>query len=857
MRISELAAKIQHAGVSLLNLCDSSTRSSDEAKNLEQALERLKSPRHEVGVVGLQGHGKSTLINALLGESLAYSGPEIAQNCVTRIQWGEPRCEVLTRTDDGELQREVHPITGFRELGRRGGVSVKPGSEIVAFTQSAFLLDGVCLVDTPGADAGLEAETDNATVEDYLRNANVVLVAVLSRKPGLAGVFELLEQAGRSASDVVVALTMSDLLEDEDEVEEAISVSRRQMRVHFGSDVPVFAVSARGALNGASDGADAALEMNRLKMRLRRSALSARLGTISSALSALDGTTARLRTDCAEALRSLETVEAEMNERVSEADALLAKQGRVLRDLRLAVDEMADVALDDAQASAIEQLNIIEWELSQSSATQQLGQRASMRSGDRFRCSSCGYELVIPEGDPSRFVWCDHCGTKNDRNRADKAINTISLPTQTSYSVALRESITLTFSRIAEQLHDFAEDIDHELVRHGVVPKSPVLPDSTSVEAKVIDEISVCSNGSLSSFRTLSAAVSNAIAEWADNYVHTVVKACTLSINECEQQSARHIASLREQLRAAEEQARKSGSKSDCIEKFLGEMNTQLMPVRSLLQLLRALEPVSCSDVIEIAHEMGAEHLDGCAGLVADIKSIQRYCPDASDEVRSFWSHVHAARHLLHDEEFSEACAQAEMAVELATGVQSDWREVPVRLYALATRSASGPDAALTYLQNQCEQDSLLDERVALGLLAGRVESARRVISKCDRAILDSTVRSLAEYVCFACEADCPPGMDTGIGLLHRSSQALCVESDTDRMVDALQFDSSLERHVVARLVRWTRLEEEELLLLEQAYGAFGALEHLLPASAASELESWLNSTPEAGFCSPSVGSSA
>lgn len=805
MRINELAASILDAGASVLNMCGSGTRNSDEARHLEQTLERLKSPRHEVGVVGLQGHGKSSLINALLGESLVYSGAEIAQNCVTRIQWGEPRCEVLTRASDGGLHREVHPISGLKELGRRGGVSVKPGSEVVAFALSDFLMDGICLVDTPGADAGLEAETDNATIENYLRHANVVLVAVLSRKPGLAGVFDLLEQAGRSASDVVVALTMSDLLEDEDEVEEAVSVSRRQMRKHFGSDVPVFAVSARRALNAASDDTDAALEMNRLKMRLRRSALSARLGTISSALVALDDTAARLRVDGGEALRSLEAVEIEINARVSEAETLSKKQARVCRDLGLAIEEMADAALDDAQASTIEQLNIIEWDLSQSSAI------ASEATNDR----------------------------------------------SSSRSVALRQSVALTFSRIAELLHDFAEDVDHELVRHGLVPRLPVLPDSTSLETMVIGKTNDRSTGQLSSLGALSTVVLNAILGWANGYVQAVVEACAKSINEYKQQTANHIAALREQLREAKEQTRESGSKFECIEKSLGQINKQLTSVRSVMQLLTALEPTECSDVIEIAHGMTEEHLDGCADLVEDIKSIRLYCPDASEGAWSFWSHVHAARHLFHYKEFSEACAQAEMAVELATCVQLDWRKVAIRLYALATRGASGPDAALTYLQNQCEQDSLLNERVALGLLAGRVASARRLLNKCDRASLDSTVRSIAEYVCSTCQPDCPPVMDNGIGLLHRSSRALCVESDTDRMVDVLQFDSSIERHIAASLARWASLEEEESLLVEQAYGAFGTLEYTLPASAASELESWLNSTAEAACCSLSASPSA
>jgi hypothetical protein len=65
-------------------------------------------------------------------------------------------------------------------------------------------------------------------------------------------------------------------------------------------------------------------------------------------------------------------------------------------------------------------------------------------------------------------------------------------------------------------------------------------------------------------------------------------------------------------------------------------------------------------------------------------------------------------------------------------------------------------------------------------------------------------------------------------------------------MVDILRLDSSLERHLAARLNQWAGLDEDESLLVEQAYGSFGASEHMLPASVSVELKSWLCSTATA-----------
>lgn len=271
---------------------------------LADALGKLESPRREIGVIGLQGHGKSTLVNALLERDLVYAGAEIATNRLIRIGHGSPRLEVACRADGKDPTVGRFPIADLKEMGRRGGsLEPPPGSDVIAFCDSEFLRDGVWLVDTPGESAGAGASGDDACVSAYLRDSAVLLVAAHARIPGLERVLELVQRAGRKSTGIVVALTAVDVLDD-DELEEAITSTRGQLASVGLEHVPIFPVAALKALSPGPSDAAYTQEIEQLRQHLRGLALRPESGLLVLGASAVARAAEGWRKQWAEAIQA-------------------------------------------------------------------------------------------------------------------------------------------------------------------------------------------------------------------------------------------------------------------------------------------------------------------------------------------------------------------------------------------------------------------------------------------------------------------------------------------------------------------------------------------------------------------------
>ena len=121
---------------------------------VSESLRRLAARMDEPLIVALAGKvkaGKSTLLNALIGEQLA---PTDAGECTQVVTWyrNGPTYRVIIDLDDGtSRQVPFHRDSGALELDL-GGTPVDRISRIVVDWPSARLAH-VTLIDTPGLDS--------------------------------------------------------------------------------------------------------------------------------------------------------------------------------------------------------------------------------------------------------------------------------------------------------------------------------------------------------------------------------------------------------------------------------------------------------------------------------------------------------------------------------------------------------------------------------------------------------------------------------------------------------------------------------------------------------------------------------
>jgi predicted GTPase len=211
---------------------------ADEAEALAF---RLGEGRFFVACLGQFKRGKSTLINALLGEELLPTGVVPVTAVVTVVRWGAS-ASARVRLRDGAW----HPIA-LDDVAEYVAEECNPENEkgvtgVEVFAPSTLLRDGMCLVDTPGIGSVFAGNTE--ATRDFVPHIDAVLV-VLGADPPISGAeLDLVEDATKLVSRLVVVMTKADRLTEE-ERSQGRDFAARVLAKRLGRAVgPIFEVSA-------------------------------------------------------------------------------------------------------------------------------------------------------------------------------------------------------------------------------------------------------------------------------------------------------------------------------------------------------------------------------------------------------------------------------------------------------------------------------------------------------------------------------------------------------------------------------------------------------------------------------------
>jgi predicted GTPase len=297
-----------------------------EQRQLQQLTERLATGRFHLAVLGQFKRGKSTLLNALLGEPVLPASVVPVTAIPTFLRAGDaPGVRVL-------FQDEAVPPTRYDGTGTLteflAGYVTESGnpknqrgvSQVEVEHPAPILRRGVVLIDTPGIGSTFQHNTE-ATL-NFLPQCDAALFLVSADPPLTAVEAEFLKEVRAKVPRLFFVLNKMDQLDDA-ERETALAFLRRVLSEQAGlaADEPIFCVSARQALaarRAGDAGAWTRSGLAELERQLVEFLAGEKTATLRDAVSRkaadrLDEALMKLRL----ALRSLELPVSQLQERLT------------------------------------------------------------------------------------------------------------------------------------------------------------------------------------------------------------------------------------------------------------------------------------------------------------------------------------------------------------------------------------------------------------------------------------------------------------------------------------------------------------------------------------------------------------
>jgi GTP-binding protein EngB required for normal cell division len=173
--------------------------------------ERVSEGRFYVACVGQFKRGKSTLLNALVGEPMLPTGITPVTAVPTVIRFGD-RHGARVRSTKGE--RKWISVTDLEQyVSEEHNPENARGIEgVEVFVPSPLLATGMCLVDTPGLGSVFSGNT--ATTQAFIPHIDAAVVVIGADPPISGEELALVEAVARHVHDFHIVLNKSDRVTD-------------------------------------------------------------------------------------------------------------------------------------------------------------------------------------------------------------------------------------------------------------------------------------------------------------------------------------------------------------------------------------------------------------------------------------------------------------------------------------------------------------------------------------------------------------------------------------------------------------------------------------------------------------------
>ena len=226
----------------------------------EELRDKIGTDLFNLVVVGQFKRGKTSVINALLGAEILPVAVVPLTSIATIMTYGEA-LRLKVYFNDGRVT-EIRPETLPEYVTEKGNPkNIKDVGEVIITYPSAYLKNGVRLIDTPGVGSIYQHNTDVAY--RYLPKSDAALFLLSVDQPMGKAELDFLHDVKEYSDKIFFLLNKADYLNEKD-LAESLDFTTNGLKEIMGSDVRIFPVSARLALEGKTANSPEALEKSRL-----------------------------------------------------------------------------------------------------------------------------------------------------------------------------------------------------------------------------------------------------------------------------------------------------------------------------------------------------------------------------------------------------------------------------------------------------------------------------------------------------------------------------------------------------------------------------------------------------------------
>jgi small GTP-binding protein len=219
--------------------------------NIQGLIDKLRQNRFNLVVLGAFKRGKSTLINALLGEAVLPTAIVPLTSVVTILGYGE-WLTIKVFFKNGQT-REITQSELVDYITEKGNPRNHKGVREVEITYpSDYLRDGVRIIDTPGVGSVYSHNTEVAY--NYLPQVDAAIFVVSVDPPLSAAEQEFLKDIREYVHKLFFVLNKIDYV-DAGERQEALDFTAQMLKANLDTErVMIFPLSAKLAMDGKSNG---------------------------------------------------------------------------------------------------------------------------------------------------------------------------------------------------------------------------------------------------------------------------------------------------------------------------------------------------------------------------------------------------------------------------------------------------------------------------------------------------------------------------------------------------------------------------------------------------------------------------